>query len=254
MRYFLKLAYNGEPYHGWQRQPNSTSVQETLEDALKTILRKETPLTGAGRTDSGVHAREMFAHFDVDVSIENKVKFLQSLNRLIGRDITVFDLLEVKEEAHARFDATGRTYRYYIATRPDPFFYKFSHVITTPIDVDKMNIAAHRLLYVDDFTSFAKLHTDTKTNICDVREAFWTNEEKSGMLIFTISADRFLRNMVRAVVGTLIMVGQGKINLKEFDEIIKSKNRCNAGNSMPPQALFLERIDYPESIWMQRKE
>ena len=249
MRYFLRLAYNGTPFHGWQRQPNASSVQETLEEALKIIIQKVTPLTGAGRTDTGVHAREMYAHFDVDFPIENKEKFLLSLNRMTGRDITIYDLLPVVDDAHARFDATGRTYRYYIRQREDPFTYGFSHFVKAPLDIEKMNRAAARLLDVSDFTSFAKLHSDTKTNICDVREAYWEIEETTGMVVFTISADRFLRNMVRAVVGTLMMVGLGKITLEEFDDIIKSKNRSNAGNSMPPQALFLERIDYPETIY-----
>ena len=254
MRYFLKLAYNGNPYHGWQRQPNAASVQETLEKALQTVFQKETPLTGAGRTDTGVHAREMYAHFDVEEPIEKKDKFLLSLNRLAGRDITIFDVKETRPDAHARFDAVGRTYRYYVSTKENPFNYLFSHLIKTPLDIEKMNRAAELLLGVDDFTSFAKLHTDTKTNICDVREAYWKEDKTTGMLVFTISADRFLRNMVRAVVGTLVMVGLGKITIEDFKGIIKSKNRNNAGNSMPPQALFLERIDYPDKIWIQNQE
>lgn len=249
MRYFLKLAYNGLPFHGWQRQPNAASVQQVIEESLRTIFQKEIPVTGAGRTDTGVHAREMYAHFDIEDEIKDKNRFLLSLNRMAGRDISFYDVIPVTDDAHARFDATGRTYRYYITDREDPFLYNFTHLIKEPLDVEEMNRAAAKLLEVSDFTSFAKLHTDTKTNICDVREARWEKDKNTGLLVFTISADRFLRNMVRAVVGTLIMVGRKKITLEEFDDIIKSRNRCNAGNSMPPQALFLEKIDYPDSIF-----
>lgn len=248
MRFFLRLAYNGSPFHGWQRQPNAPSVQENIEKALSLIFQREMPITGAGRTDAGVHAKEMYAHFDLESEIEDKERFLLSLNRLLGANISVYDVFRVPDNAHARFDATGRTYRYYIISGKDPFLYPYSHLIKTPLDIDKMNEAAQILLTTSDFTSFAKLHTDNKTNICDVREAFWQKKDETGLLVFTISADRFLRNMVRAVVGTLVMVGTHKISIEDFKEIINSKNRCNAGNSMPPQALFLEKVEYPLEI------
>lgn len=248
MRFFLRLAYNGSPFHGWQRQPNAPSVQENIEKALSLIFQREMAITGAGRTDAGVHAKEMYAHFDLESEIEDKERFLLSLNRLLGANISVYDVFRVPDNAHARFDATGRTYRYFIIDRKDPFLYPYSHLIKTPLDVDKMNEAAQILLKTSDFTSFAKLHTDNKTNICAVREAFWQKNDETGLLVFTISADRFLRNMVRAVVGTLVMVGTHKISIEDFKEIINSKNRCNAGNSMPPQALFLEKVEYPLEI------
>lgn len=258
MRYFLRLAYNGLPFHGWQRQPNAVSVQENIEKALSLIFQKKIDITGAGRTDTGVHAKEMFAHFDVDQEITNIDRKITSLNRLLGKDIAVFDIIPVNPEAHARFDAVRRTYRYYVSTRKSPFIYHLSHTITHPLDIEAMNKAARKLLEVSDFSSFAKLHSDNKTNICKVDEAFWEKKD-DGLTVFTISADRFLRNMVRAVVGTLIEVGYKKLSQAEFVKIIESHDRCMAGMSMPPQALFLEKISYPPSIfkdtqWMQKKE
>ena len=250
MRFFLRLAYNGGSFHGWQRQPNARSVQQTLEESLSTMFQREIPITGAGRTDTGVHAREMYAHFDVEAMTIEKGRFLTSLNRLVGKEIAVYDLLEVNDDAHARFDALSRTYRYYITREKDPFLYGQSHYMAGELDVAAMNEAAEILKETSDFTSFAKLHTDNKTNICRVSEAFWTPDSR-GMLVFTISADRFLRNMVRAVVGTLVMVGSGKMNLRRFCEVIDKKDRCEAGTSMPPQALFLEKITYPEHIFRQ---
>lgn len=258
MRYFLRLAYNGLPFHGWQRQPNAVSVQENIEKALSLIFQKKIDITGAGRTDTGVHAKEMFAHFDVDMEIIDIDRKITSLNRLLGKDIAVFDIIPVAPEAHARFDAVRRTYRYYVSPEKSPFIYPLSHTITHPLDIVAMNEAASKLLEVSDFSSFAKLHSDNKTNICKVDEAFWERKD-DGLMVFTISADRFLRNMVRAVVGTLIEVGYKKLSQSEFVKIIESHDRCMAGMSMPPQALFLEKISYPPSIfkdtqWMQNKE
>ena len=258
MRYFLRLAYNGLPFHGWQRQPNAVSVQENIEKALSLIFQKKIDITGAGRTDTGVHAKEMFAHFDVDQEITDIDRKITSLNRLLGKDIAIFDIIPVAPEAHARFDAVRRTYRYYVSPRKSPFIYHLSHTITHPLDIEAMNEAARKLLEVSDFSSFAKLHSDNKTNICKVDEAFW-EKRNDGLMVFTISADRFLRNMVRAVVGTLIEVGYKKLSQAEFVKIIESHDRCMAGTSMPPQALFLEKISYPPSIfkdtqWMQKKE
>lgn len=257
MRYFLKLAYNGAPFHGWQSQPNAVSVQQKVEEALSTVTRCNVDITGAGRTDAGVHARCMYAHFDLPEPIADKGRFLLSLNRIIGKDIAFYDVIEVPEEAHARFDATERTYKYFVTYRKSPFLYPYSWHSPSVLDVDAMNEAASLLLQTDDFTSFAKLHSDAKTNVCDVREAVWTPLSQDGAsicdgvalpvpgLVFTISADRFLRNMVRAVVGTLVDVGRGKIDLDSFKKIIATKDRCAAGTSMPACALFLWNIKYP---------
>ena len=248
MRYFLKIAYDGTDFHGWQRQPNASSIQQTLEEALSLILRNPTAIVGAGRTDTGVHASEMFAHFDAS-EIEDKDRFLRSLNRLIGKDISITDLIRTIPEAHARFDAISRSYRYNINLYKDPFSHRFSHEMSRMPDVDKMNKAASILLDVSDFTSFAKLHSDSKTNICKVTEAKWHADELNGKLYFTITADRFLRNMVRAVVGTLIDVGTGKISIEEFIDVINKKDRCEAGMSMPAKGLFLYKIVYPKEIF-----
>lgn len=252
MRKFLKLSYSGSAFHGWQSQPNAKSVQQTLEEALATILRVPTPLTGAGRTDAGVHARVMYAHFDLNTDeatriISDKQRFLTGLNRLAGRGISVQDVIDVADDAHARFDATARTYKYFVALEKSPFLQEYAWHCTMPLDVEKMNEAAILLLSTSDFTSFAKLHSDAKTNICRVSEARWEpweNDYGVPGLVFTITADRFLRNMVRAVVGTLVDVGRGKISLQQFRDIIEKKDRCAAGTSMPGQALFLWDIKY----------
>lgn len=253
MRYFLKLSYNGVPFHGWQRQPNADSVQQRIEESLNTVLRTPTPITGAGRTDTGVHARTMYAHFDACLSDAQVERLPQSLSRLCGRDIVIEKILPLHDDAHARFDATSRTYKYFVIQQPSPFLQNHTAYIPGDLNVELMNQAAARLLSTDDFTSFAKLHSDAKTNICNVTEAVWRTLDGEDPevqlpvkgLVFTITADRFLRNMVRAVVGTLVDVGRGKISLSQFDEIIKAKNRCSAGTSMPPQALYLWDVKYP---------
>lgn len=244
MRYFLKLAYRGAPFHGWQSQPNAVSVQQTVEEALATVLRVPTPVVGAGRTDTGVNARVMYAHFDADQPVADPKAFLRSLNRLCGRDIALQELIPVSDDAHARFDATSRTYKYFAVTAKSPFFYPLSWEAPMELDIDAMNRAAALLLETEDFTSFAKLHTDTKTNICRVSRAEWERIGDDG-LVFTITADRFLRNMVRAVVGTLVEVGRGKMDTDGFRRVIERKDRCAAGTSMPPQALYLWDITYP---------
>ena len=249
MRYFLKLSYNGTPFHGWQRQPNATSVQQTIEEALSIMTQEKVEITGAGRTDTGVHAKEMYAHLDIP-EIGDRKKFLTSLNRLLGNNIAVNDMLKVCPEAHARFDAVSRTYEYFISLTKDPFDFNFSHRMERIPDIEKMNQAASFLLKTEDFTSFAKLHSDSKTNICKVREAYWRADAHDKKLKFTISADRFLRNMVRAIVGTLLDVGLGKINLKEFLEIINKKDRCAAGVSISAKGLFLSKIEYPNNIFI----
>lgn len=250
MRYFLKLSYNGIPFHGWQSQPNAVSVQQTIEEALSVILRHETPIVGAGRTDTGVNARMMYAHFDAEAIADHK-RFVLSLNRLCGPAIAIEGLIDVPSDAHARFDATEREYKYFATFSKSPFLSSFSWFAPNKLDVEAMNEAAALLLEVKDFTSFAKLHSDAKTNICDVRRADWQPWENAyGVpgIVFTITADRFLRNMVRAVVGTLVDVGRGKLSINDFREIIDAKDRCSAGTSMPPQALFLWNITYPYII------
>ncbi len=242
-RYFLKLAYRGAPFHGWQRQPNALSVQEEIEKAMTTALRTDISILGAGRTDAGVNARVMYAHFDYDMPLPDKGRLLVSLNRLVGKDIAIHDIFEVANDFHARFDATSRTYKYFVAFEKTPFFYPLSWYCPNRLDIDKMNEAAAKLLTTDDFTSFAKLHSDAKTNICNVTHAKWTMEGDN-FAVFTIIADRFLRNMVRAVVGTLVEVGRGKMSLEQFENVISKKDRCCAGQSMPGEALFLWDVRY----------
>lgn len=243
-RYFLKLSYRGAPFHGWQIQPNAVSVQETVENAISTILRARTPIVGAGRTDTAVNARVMYAHFDaVPLDLSRKDKILVSLNRLVGKDIAIHDIIAVPDNAHARFDAIERTYKYFISFEKTPFLYQLSWFCPNRLDIGIMNDAASILLDTEDFTSFAKLHSDALTNICRVTRAEWTLENDS-MAVFTITADRFLRNMVRAIVGTLVDVGRGKLSCNRFADIIRCKDRCAAGQSMPGEALFLWDIKY----------
>ncbi|MCM1450488.1 MAG: tRNA pseudouridine(38-40) synthase TruA [Clostridiales bacterium] len=242
-RYFLQLAYRGALYHGWQSQPNAVTVQSELERALSLALRCETPIVGAGRTDAGVNASMMLAHFDAPEELD-KEKLLRAVNSMVGRDISVSHVHDVPLNAHARFDATSRTYHYHAITTKSPFLYNTVWKAPAGLDFELMNEAASMLLEVDDFTSFSKLHTDTKTNLCDVREASW-RQLTGERWCFVITADRFLRNMVRAVVGTLVDVGRHKITLSQFTEIIESKDRCAAGTSMPGEALFLHRVEYP---------
>lgn len=251
MRYFLKLSYDGAPFHGWQSQPNAVSVQQTIEEALSTMLRAPISIVGAGRTDTGVNARMMYAHFDLPdgrEAIADPGRFLLSLNRLCGPAISLQALIPVADDAHTRFDATQRTYKYFVAYEKCPFLSSFSWHSPSRLNVEEMNKAARILLNTEDFTSFAKLHSDARTNICKVTEAYWSpweNQYHVPGIVFTISADRFLRNMVRAVVGTLVDVGRGKVSVEDVERIISQKNRCAAGTSMPPQALFLWNIVYP---------
>lgn len=243
MRYFLRLAYRGAEYHGWQSQPNAISVQQSIEEALSTILRQQISIVGAGRTDTGVNARTMYAHFDTIEPIINKESLIYSLNKILSKDIVIYDIIDVAEDAHARFDATARTYKYFVSHIKTPFLYHTSWYCQFDLDYDLMNQACDMLKKHSDFTSFSKLHTDVKTNICRIDYARW--EQEGDLMVFTITADRFLRNMVRAIVGTLVNVGRHKITLEEFENIILAKDRCLAGMSMPAQALFLWRVDYP---------
>lgn len=249
MRYFLRLAYDGTRFHGWQRQPNALSVQQKLEEGLSTILSEPIEVVGAGRTDAGVHAREFYAHFD-SRPIDNLEKFLSSLNKMVGKDIALYSLLRVKDDAHARFDALSRTYNYMITTVKNPFLTDYAHKIERVPDIELMNEAAQILLSTEDFTSFAKLHADTKTNICRLMKAQWTYDPSKNLLTFEIKADRFLRNMVRAVVGTLLKVGNHKATIEQFEEIIQKRDRCAAGVSMPANGLYLTEVAYPENIFI----
>jgi len=243
-RFFLKLAYDGTAYHGWQVQQNAHTVQAELESKLGLMLSEKVSVTGCGRTDTGVHAREYYAHFETSQLPFSTKDFAFKLNRFLPKDIAVFDLFEVNREIHARFSALSRTYKYYINLKKDPFKNKYSHYYQGKLDVAAMNEAATFVLQYDDFTSFSKLHTQTATNICHVKKAEWEAFD-DGSMVFTIAADRFLRNMVRAIVGTLLEVGKGKIAPDYVKTIIEAKNRSNAGFSAPACGLFLEKIAYP---------
>ena len=242
MRRFIQLSYDGAAYHGWQKQPNARSVQQTLQEALSMLLQTDIEVVGAGRTDAGVSARMMVAHFETSKACDNE-QLVYKLNKLLPHDIAVQRIWEVPDEMHARFSATSRTYHYYIHTRKDPFVRQYSWLVTFPLDFARMNEAASRLPDFDDFTSFSKVNTDTKTNLCNVTEAHWTREGENTWR-FTITANRFLRNMVRAIVGTLIEVGRGRMTVDEFCQVIEQRNRCSAGDSVPGHALFLVDVTY----------
>lgn len=251
MRYFIYLQYDGTPYHGWQRQPDAISVQQVIEEKLSILLGTTTPILGAGRTDTGVHARLMVAHFDSETPIDcDTIAF--KLNGLLPPSIAIKRIVPVAADAHARFSATARTYRYYVTTHKDVFRPLYTMRTFFKPDLERMNEAAERLYHYDDFTSFAKLHTDVKTNICHVTLAHWT-ETAPGEYVFVIRADRFLRNMVRAIVGTLLQVGRGRLTVEEFCQVIERKNRCSAGDSVAASGLFLEEIEYPDSIFITPK-
>lgn len=235
----MTLGFRGASFHGWQSQPGERTVQSVLEEALTTILRSPTAIVGAGRTDAGVNASMMVAHFDAASAPD-----LGGLNALVAPDIVVYGIRQVAAYAHARFDATSRTYHYKAVERRSPFLYPLTW-FTRPLDYAKMNEAAALLLQTDDFTSFAKLHSDAKTNICRVTRAEWVPDPATGGMTFVITANRFLRNMVRAVVGTLVEVGRGKMSVGQFADVIAAKNRCAAGTSMPARALYLADVTYP---------
>lgn len=242
MRYFIYFSFDGTNYHGWQIQPNGISVQEQLETALSTLLREKVPVVGAGRTDAGVHARKMVAHFDINQKIDGK-QLVYKLNRLLPRDMVVDRIEEVESIKHARFSALSRTYRYYVTTNRDPFTRMFSWQTNYELDFSLMNEAAAILLEYEDFAAFCKSHSDAKTTICNVMSAKWYMTSDTSWY-FEITANRFLRNMVRAIVGTLVEVGRHRITINEFRRIIESKQRTKAGESMPGNALFLYDIGY----------
>lgn len=247
-RYFIYLAYDGTNYHGWQIQPNGSSVQECLMKALATFLRREVEVIGAGRTDAGVHASLMVAHFDNEEELDTLI-VTDKLNRLLPPDISVFKVCRVKKDAHARFDATARTYKYYVTTTKYPFNRQYRCRVYGTLDFELMNKAAVTLFDYSDFTSFSKLHTDVKTNLCRIMHAEWTQEDDTTW-VFTIQADRFLRNMVRAIVGTLLEVGRGKLTVEGFRQIIEQQDRCKAGTSAPGNALFLVDVEYPQDLFL----
>jgi len=244
MRYFITFSYDGTAYHGWQIQPNGVSVQGALQQALTTLLRQETTVTGAGRTDAGVHARMMVAHFDSEVAIDTQ-QLCYKLNRLLPEDIAVRKVEQVADDMHARFSATSRMYRYFVHTCKDPFRRAYSCELHYPLDFDRMNEAAALLKEYSDFGAFCKSHTDVKTTLCEVMEAGW-HQTAPEAWYFEIRANRFLRNMVRAVVGTLIEVGRGRMTMDDFRRVVEGKRRTEAGESMPGHALFLEDITYEQ--------
>ena len=245
MRYFIELSYNGRAYHGWQNQPNAITVQEVIENALSILLKEEISIVGAGRTDTGVHALQMFAHFDHENEIEcNQLVF--KLNAFLPKDISIQNVFQVEKEAHARFDAISRTYVYKLTFVKNAFSYNNTYYIKQQLDIDKMNQASDLLVQYNNFKCFSRSNTDVKTYNCELKKAVW--EMKDEELIFTIKADRFLRNMVRAIVGTFIEIGLGKIEIDQLKTIIESKDRTNAGASAPAHALYLEKIEYPQTI------
>lgn len=247
MRFFLDISFDGTEYSGWQRQPKDKSVQQCIEESLSVVFQQPVEIVGAGRTDAGVHASHMIAHVDLSDSTDASA-LKGKLNMMLPADIAINGIVRVKDNAHARFDAVSRRYRYFVSLSKTPFERKYSMRLFSMPDVELMNRAARILLDVTDFTSFAKLHSDTKTNICHVSKAEW-NVLSDGRLEFVIEADRFLRNMVRAIVGTLLQVGRGKIDLEQFVRIIGSKDRCSAGDSVPAAGLFLDQVKYPESVY-----
>ena len=279
MRFFLTFSYNGTNYCGWQRQPNGVAVQQELEKALTTILRTPIELTGAGRTDAGVHALNMVAHFDIaddilpahlkesdteigqrsysppvlggvprsgEGVINDSKRLINNLNSLLPYDIAVKNVERVTDEAHARFDALSRKYEYHIITHKNPFLKEQACRIHFPLNIELMNEAAKVLFEYEDFTSFSKLHTDVKTNNCTIMEAYW--QQRGEELVFTIKANRFLRNMVRAIVGTLMEVGRERLTIEGFRQVIEAKNRCSAGHSVPACGLYFIEAEYPTSI------
>ena len=245
MRYFLEISYNGSTFHGWQIQPNANSVQETIENALNILLKKEIKIVGAGRTDTGVHARNMCAHFDHNKEFELE-ELKNNLNSFLNQEIYINDIYRVEDETHARFSAISREYEYYISLKKDVFNYKTTHLIQQDLNIEKMKQALLIIKDYENFKAFSKSNTDVKTYLCNIMSCSLVKNEN--IIIFKIKANRFLRNMVRAIVGTIIEIGLEKISLEELHTILKSKDRSNAGPSMPANALFLTKIEYPSNI------
>ncbi len=250
-RYFIELSFKGTNYHGWQIQKNAPSVQAILNSSLEIILKEKVITTGAGRTDTGVHAKYFIAHFNSwHANLHLKKTLVNQLNKILPRDIAVTMIIKMPDNAHARFDAISRTYQYYVTCLKNPFQLDYAWYLKAKPDLSLMNKAADILLSKNDFTSFSKLHSNSKTNLCRLTKAIW--EERNDLMVFTIQADRFLRNMVRAIVGTLVDAGRGKTSLEKYHAIIESKNRSNAGQSVPAHGLFLVDIEYPEHYGLKR--
>ena len=250
MRYFIQFSYFGKKYHGWQNQPNAITVQEVLEGVVSKLLRSPVEIVGAGRTDTGVHAKEMFGHFDFEpiADIEN---LIYRINAFLPGDIAVQGIFPVQDDAHARFHAISRSYEYWVCQKKDPFYKDTAFFVKKPLNLDLMNTAAELLLGKQDFECFSKSKTDVKTYFCDVSRARW--EPGSDKLVFKITADRFLRNMVRAIVGTLLDVGHGKYPPGHVKAILKSKDRSEAGVSVPAKGLYLTSITYPKNIFKHER-
>ena len=246
MRYFINLSYLGTPFHGWQYQPNAISVQEILEEALTRVLRSPIKVTGAGRTDTGVHARLMVAHFEAEIPPKTFENLVYLLNQYLKSEIVILSIFPVIGTAHARFDATLRTYEYHIVSKKDPFTNGLAYFFREPLDIPLMNKASQLLMTFKDFQAFSKTNTDVKTFLCDISSASWSTKRDG--YVFTITANRFLRNMVRAIVGTLLDVGVHKITIEELKNIINSKERSKAGFSVPAHGLYLTDIQYPKNI------
>ncbi len=247
MRYFLEIAYKGSNYHGWQIQPNANTVQAELEKALSTYFKTKIETTGSGRTDTGVHASQQFVHFDSPIKLDPP-SFVNSMNGILPKDICALDLKKVRDDAHARFDATKRGYIYKIKYKNTPFSIGEYYLFKRELDVDQMNEAAKILLHHSDFESFSKVHTEVKTFICNITRAEWVKTHDG--INFHIEADRFLRGMVRALVGTLKEIGLGKVSVNDFEEIILAKDRQKAGAAAPAQGLFLCKVEYPKEIFV----
>ncbi len=248
MRFFLEFSYAGTQYHGWQRQSNANSIQEEMENALSTLLNVSTNLVASGRTDAGVHASQMFAHFDSEMNSEKHQNLVYQLNQFLPSDIAIISLKKVKFDAHARFDAISRTYEYHIKQFKTPFGNELYHLINQSLNIEAMNEGARILLEYEDFECFSKKNTDVKTFLCKITFAQWVYSDKG--YTFTIKANRFLRNMVRSIVGTLLEIGLNKIGVEEIHKIIESKNRSLAGYSVPAQGLFLKKIEYPDNLFI----
>lgn len=247
MRYFLECSYLGTHFIGWQRQASGRSVQQTIEEALSTILRQQTEIVGSSRTDAGVHAEQQFAHFDLAERIPDPEKLVYRLNSLLPNDLAVRGIYLVADDIHSRFEATHRRYEYRIIRAKSPFLQTEAYLYRPELDLEAMNEAAQLLLQYDDFESFSKVHTDVKTFICDITLAEWQENRKG--LVFTVQANRFLRGMVRGLVGTLLDVGTGKKTVADFEQIIREKDRRAAGAQAPAHGLFLVEVGYPEGLW-----
>ncbi len=251
-RYFIKLSYNGSAYNGWQIQDNTTAtVQQTINEALSMVLNEPVTVTGCGRTDTGVHAKEFYAHFDCSKTtlLLEYDKWLYKFNQVLPADIAIEQIIAVKQDASSRFDAVSRTYQYIISKQKNPFMMGRTNIINTDFDIDEMNKAASTLFDYTDFSAFSKSNTQTFTNDCKIYKAQWKQENDT--LLFTITADRFLRNMVRAIVGTLLEVGKGKLSITDFKKIIESKQRSNAGVSVPACGLYLVKVEYPQNYFIE---